>query len=90
VVRASGMCNFRETVKMTVKLKGKVMNLTFEMPKFTEYESRSFLVDSIPFRPGGFVISLSGPGQANPAGDWLGKFFPAKGWKEPRADRVLY
>jgi len=81
VVRASGMCNFREPVRMTVKLKGEVMNLIFLMPRFTEYESRSFLVDSLPFRTGYFSIDLAGEGETNPAGDWLGSFFPAKGWK---------
>jgi len=82
VVHVRGMCNFRETVKMTVKLKGKVMTLSFLMPRFTEYESRSFLVDSIPFREGNFSIDLAGEGEANPAGNWLGGFFPAKSWKK--------
>lgn len=82
VIRASGMCNFREPVKMVLKLKGKVMTLLFLMPRFTEYESRSFLVDSMPFRAGSFSIDLAGQGQTNPAGDWLGNFFQAKGWKK--------
>ena len=82
VIRASGMCNFREPVKLIVKLNGKVMNLTFLMPMLGEYDSRSFVVDSIPFRAGTFEISLTGKGEPNPAGDWLGNFFPAKGWKK--------
>jgi hypothetical protein len=87
VIRVNGMCNFREPVKITLKRKGQNMNLVFRMPRFTEYESRSFLVDSLAFRPGAFEIDLSGPGQANPAGDWLGRFFPARGWKIISATR---
>jgi hypothetical protein len=79
------MCNFREPVKVPLKLKGKEMNLTFLMPKFTEYESRSFVIDSLPFRPGRFEIDLSGAGKTNPAGDYLGRFFPATGWKKIKA-----
>jgi hypothetical protein len=82
VIRASGMCNFREPVKVMVRLNGKVMNLTFLMPVLGEYDSRSFLVDSIPFRAGAFEINLAEKGEANPAGGWLGGFFPAKGWKK--------
>ena len=82
VIHADGMCNFREPVKVTLKLKGKEMNLIFLMPKFGEYESRSFVVDSLPFQPGTFEIDLSAAGKANPAGDWLGSFFPATGWKK--------
>ena len=85
VIHARGMCNFREPVKVTLKLKGKEMYLTFLMPKFTEYESRSFVVDSLPFRPGTFEIDLSGAGMVNPAGDWLGSFYSAKGWKKSRS-----
>ena len=87
VVHARGMCNFREPVQMVLKLKGKEMTLSFLMPRFTEYESRSFLVDSIPFREGKFSIDLAGEGEANPAGDWLGRFFPAKGWKKMAASK---
>lgn len=90
VIQANGMCNFREPVKVALKLKGKVMNLIFLMPKLGEYDSRSFLVDSLPFQPGTFRIDLAGMGAANPAGDWLGRFFPATGWKKVRAERVLY
>jgi hypothetical protein len=82
VILASGMCNFREPVKLQVSLNGKVMNLTFLMPVLGEYASRSFLVDSIPFRAGAFEINLAEKGEANPAGEWLGGFFPAKGWKK--------
>ncbi len=82
VVRARGMCNFREPVQMALKLNSKVMNLTFLMPRLGEYDSRSFLVDSIPFRAGTFSIDLAAAGETNPAGDWLGSFFPAKGWKK--------
>jgi hypothetical protein len=87
IIRISGMCNFREPVKVTLKYKGKIMALVFRMPKFGEYESRDFLVDSLPFRAGIFEIDLSGPGQANPAGDWLARFYPAKGWKLIKAPR---
>lgn len=82
VIRASGMCNFREPVQVMVKLNSKVMNLTFLMPVLGEYDSRSFLVDSIPFQAGAFEINLAGEGETNPAGDWLGRFFAAKGWKK--------
>ena len=68
VIRARGMCNFREPVKFTLKNKGKEMDLVFLMPRLGEYDSRSFLVDSLPFRSGTFEIDLSGTGEANPAG----------------------
>jgi len=82
VISAHGMCNFREPVQMVLKLKGKVMTLIFLMPRFGEYESRSFLVDSMPFGAGTFSIDLAGRGETNPAGEFLGSFFPAKGWKK--------
>ena len=82
VIHATGMCNFREPVRVTLKLKGKEMNLTFLMPRFSEYESRSFVVDSLPFQPGTFEIDLSAVREVNPAGDWSGSFFPARGWKK--------
>jgi len=85
VVRARGMCNFREPVQMVLKLNGKQMNLTFLMPRVGQYDSRSFLVDLIPFQEGKFSIDLAGEGEVNPAGDWLGRFFPAKGWKKVEA-----
>jgi len=82
VIRTSGMCNFRLPVKIVLKLKAQKMTLTFLMPPFTEYESRSFLVDSMPFEAGSFLIDLAAKGETNPAGDWLGSFFPAKSWKK--------
>ena len=82
VIRASGMCNFTEPVKLTLRLNSRMMNLTFMMPRLGEYDSRSFLVDSIPFRAGAFEINLAGKGETNPAGTWLGDFFPARSWKK--------
>lgn len=81
VVEVFGMCNFREPVHVALNLKGKEMNLIFLMPKFGEYESRNFLVDSMPFKAGTFEINLAAAGEANPAGGRVGEFYSAKGWK---------
>ena len=82
VIEWRGMCNFREAVKESLNLKGKVMNVTFIMPRLSQYATRNFLVDSLPFRAGSYEIDLTGEGQENPAGAWLGRFYPAKGWKK--------
>jgi hypothetical protein len=87
VIRVSGMCNFREPVGLIVKHQGKAMKLTFLMPKFTEYESRSFLVDSIPFRSGTFEINLAGASIESPLGYRFGTLFPARGWKQVKAGK---
>lgn len=88
VMRWRGMCNFREDVKESLKLDGKVMNVIFLMPRLSRYDSRSFLVDSLPFREGTYEIDLTGEGQVNPAGGWLGQFYAAKGWKKIRPNSL--
>jgi hypothetical protein len=81
VVDVFGMCNFREPVHVALKLKGKEMNLIFLMPRFEEYESRNFMVDSIPYKAGTFEINLAEAGEVNPGGARAGGFYPAKRWK---------
>jgi hypothetical protein len=72
------MCVFRLPVRLHLTLEGKTMNLTFLMPKLDEYDSRDFLVDSLPFRQGTFEIELSIEITSNTKSH----FYPARGWKE--------
>jgi hypothetical protein len=76
VLETSGMCTFTESVKLQLALKGKRMSLTFLTPKLSEYDSRDFFVDSVPFQQGTFEIEL----KADPKGASL--FYPAAGWKK--------
>jgi hypothetical protein len=71
------MCVFKQPVKLRLTLKGKTMNLIFRVPKLSEYDSRNFLVDSLPFREGTFEIELTVSGS-----DTRPRFYPASGWKE--------
>jgi len=70
-----GMCIFKAPVKLQLMLKGKTMNLMFLVPKLSEYDSRDFLVDSLPFKSGRFEIRL--PANA----DHTSRFYLASGWK---------
>lgn len=72
------MCIFKQPVKLHLTLEGKTMNLTFLMPKLDEYDSRSFLVDSLPFRQGTFEIELA----VDTTSSANSRFYPASGWKE--------
>lgn len=68
-------CVFKQPVKLQLSYKGKAMNLTFIMPTLREYDSRDFLVDSLPFREGTFEITLAA------SSDNRSRFYPALGWK---------
>jgi hypothetical protein len=72
------MCVFKQPVKLHLTLEGKTMNLTFLMPKLDEYDSRDFLVDSLPFRQGTFEIKL----EVETTSNTMSRFYPAGGWKE--------
>jgi hypothetical protein len=76
-LETEGMCIFKQPVRLQLTLKGKTMNLTFLIPKLSEYDSRDFLVDSLPFRQGTFEIELpvETPGERS-------RFYPASGWKK--------
>lgn len=75
-LQTSEMCVFKQPVKLELMLRGKTMNLTFLVPRLSEYDSRSFLVDSLPFQPGNFEINLPADPQGKPL------FYPATGWKK--------
>lgn len=77
MLETEGMCTFKQPVKLQLTLEGKTMNLTFLMPKLDEYDSRDFLVDSLPFRQGTFEIELA----AEESGK-RSRFYPASGWKK--------
>lgn len=77
VLETEGMCTFKQPVKLQLTLEGKTMNLTFLMPKLDEYDSRDFLVDSLPFRQGTFEIELA----AEESGK-RSRLYPASGWKK--------
>ena len=70
------MCIFRKPVKLHLTRKGQTMNLTFLMPELGQYQSRNFLVDSLPFKAGDYEIELA----ADPNGKPL--FYQATGWKK--------
>ncbi len=72
-----GMCVFKQPVKLRLTFRGKTMNLTFLMPKLSEYDSWDFLVDSLPFRQGTFEIQLPVDGS-----DTRSRFYSASGWKK--------
>jgi hypothetical protein len=82
IIQWHRMCNFPEPVRATLKLNGREMMLEFLMPQLSEYDSRSFLVDSIPFHAGHYVIDLSGDGEETAPGPWLGQFYAAKNWSK--------
>lgn len=76
-LETEGMCVFKKPVKLQVTLNGKTMNLTFLMPKLDEYDSKDFLVDSLPFRQGTFEIDLTIEKSSTRS-----RFYPASGWKK--------
>ncbi len=78
MLETEAMCIFKQPVKLHLTLDGKTMNLTFLMPKLGEYDSRDFLVDSLPFRQGTFEIKLAVETTSNA----MSRFYPADGWKE--------
>jgi hypothetical protein len=75
-LEADAMCNFAKPVKLTLASKGKIMQLTFLMPKMDNIYSGQFVVDSLPFRPGKYEIKIE-TGFQGPGG-----FYAAKGWKK--------
>ncbi len=75
-LEVSGMCIFKQPVNLQLTFAGKTMNLTFLMPRLGEYDSRDFLVDSLPFRQGAFEMELT----VNP--DHTSRFYPATNWKK--------
>lgn len=77
-LETEAMCNFKQPVKLHLTIEGKIMNLIFLMPKLGEYDSRDFLVDSLPFRQGTFEIELA----VDTTSDTMSRFYPARGWKE--------
>jgi hypothetical protein len=77
-LETEAMCNFKQPAKLHLTLEGKTMNLVFLMPKLGEYDSRDFLVDSLPFRQGTFEIKL----EVDTTSETMSRFYPASGWKE--------
>ena len=80
-LNSRGMCIFKQPLQLHLTLKGKTMNLTFLVPRLSEHDSRTFVVDSLPFQPGNFEIDLP----ADP--DHSSRFYPATGWKKARATK---
>ena len=78
LLATEGMCTFKQPVKLQLTFEGKTMNLTFLMPKLGEYDSRDFLVDSLPFRQGTFEIELA----VETTSSTRSRFYPASGWKK--------
>ena len=81
----STFCHFEAPVSLRITLQGKVMDLTFLMPKAADYkhkgETADFVVDSLPFRAGKFQIQL-----ALPADHELRSltYYEARGWRRVR------
>ena len=71
----SQFCNFPEPASVKVTLDKKTMELTFKFPRMGEQESADFVVDSMPFKAGKYVIELAVPKDS-------GEYYGAKGWKK--------
>src|SRR3954471_7160194 len=78
-LKNQAMCNFKDDVKLSVTLAGKTMNLIFHVPKLSEYDSKDFVVDSLPFKAGNYEITLNMPPDT-----WV-NFYPAKRWQKAAA-----
>src|SRR5262249_24579117 len=48
-MQVSRVCVFRNPVTLRVKMSGQTMELTFNVPKLQDWDSRSFLVDGLAF-----------------------------------------
>jgi hypothetical protein len=79
VLKNQAMCTFKDEVNLRVVLAGKTMSLVFHMPKLSEVDSKDFVVDSLPFKPGAYEITLNVPPNT-----WL-NYYPASGWKKSAA-----
>ena len=71
----SQFCNFPEPATLKVTLDKKTMELTFKFPRMGEQESADFVVDSLPFKAGKYVMELAVPKDP-------GEYYGAKGWKK--------
>jgi hypothetical protein len=58
-LQTSAMCNFREPVSLRLVRNGKTMEITFIVPRLGTMDSRSFLVDGAPFKPGKYSVTLT-------------------------------
>jgi len=74
-ITTSQFCNFPEPALLNVTLGGKTMELTFKFPKMGEQDSADFVVDSLPFKPGKYAITL-----AKATG--YGMYYAPTGWKK--------
>jgi hypothetical protein len=74
-LRKMTFCNFQTDVKLSVTLGGQTMNLLFHVPKLEETVSKDFVVESVPFKPGDYEVTL-----VMPADTWV-NYYPASLWK---------
>jgi hypothetical protein len=70
-----GMCIFKDDVRLRVIFAGKTMNLLFRMPSLSQYDSRNFVVDSLPFKAGAYEITLKVTSVPSL------NYYPASSWK---------
>jgi hypothetical protein len=75
-IYASEMCNFRAPLTLKVTMGGKTMELKFNFPRMGSMDSAQFLVDSLPFKPGRYEITLNLIEARSPG------YYPANGWKK--------
>jgi hypothetical protein len=75
-LKNQAMCIFKNDVKLRVTLAGTIMNLVFHMPGLSEYDSKDFVVDSLPFKAGDYEITLNVPPET-----WV-NYYPASAWKK--------
>ena len=75
-LEAYKLCNFAGPVKLTVTLNKKVMELTFNPPRLSEYQTANFLVDSLPFKSGKYSATLT-----LPENGYRG-YYPPSVWKK--------
>jgi hypothetical protein len=75
-LRKMTFCNFQTDLKLSVTLGGQTMNLLFHTPRLDETVSKDFVVESVPFKPGDYEITLD-----MPADTWV-NYYPARLWKK--------
>jgi hypothetical protein len=78
-LKNQAMCIFKEDLKLRITLAGKTMNLLFHVPRLSEYDSKDFVVDSLPFKTGDYEITLGVPPET-----WV-NYYAASAWKKVAA-----
>jgi hypothetical protein len=76
-MQVSRICVFRSPVTLRVTMSEQTMDLTFNVPALQAWDSRSFLVDGLPFQEGHFEVMLAVNQNDHSEHSY---FYPAKDW----------